>query len=36
VQIISFLADADPPIPEAASAKVLETGRETFKINRAR
>ena len=36
LQIISFLADADPPIPEAAAAKVLETGRETFKINRAR
>ncbi|KAI8466274.1 MAG: hypothetical protein J3K34DRAFT_66688 [Monoraphidium minutum] len=35
-KVVSWLASADPPVPEAVAWKVLETGRERFRLARAR
>jgi hypothetical protein len=35
-KVVSWLAAADPPVPRAVAWKVLETGRERFRLARAR
>lgn len=35
-KVVDWLADADPPVPSHVAWKVLETGRERFKLVRAR
>ncbi len=35
-KVVDWLAAADPPVPRAVAWKVLETGRERFRVARSR